>query len=86
MFLVDGVDFLLRTALAILRMNEQELLGCDSVPALYVALESLPTRMWPADKLLQVRTRSLLQWRAVLMRGLVRARRICGRRCSTRTS
>lgn len=53
-FLVDGVDFLLRTALFILRMNEQELLACESVPALYVALESLPTRMWLPDKLLQV--------------------------------
>jgi hypothetical protein len=53
-FLVDGVDFLLRIALAIIRMNEQELLGCGSVPALYVALESLPTRMWPCDRLLLV--------------------------------
>lgn len=53
-FLVEGVDFLLRTALAILRLNEQELLACESIPALYVALESLPTRMWLADKLLQV--------------------------------
>ena len=42
--LVDGVD-LLRTALAVVRMNEQELFGYDSVLALYVALDSLPTRM-----------------------------------------
>ncbi|KAJ3797579.1 GTPase activating rab protein [Lentinula aff. detonsa] len=52
-FLVDGLDVLFRTALAILRSNESELLGCQSVPAVYVALENLPTRMWEADKLLQ---------------------------------
>ncbi|EIN04001.1 TBC-domain-containing protein [Punctularia strigosozonata HHB-11173 SS5] len=52
LFLMDGLDVLFRIALAILKNNEQELLACRSVPALYVALESLPTRMWPADKLL----------------------------------
>ncbi|KAJ3753419.1 GTPase activating rab protein [Lentinula raphanica] len=52
-FLVDGLDVLFRIALAILRSNEAELLGCQSVPAVYVALENLPTRMWEADKLLQ---------------------------------
>jgi small G protein signaling modulator 3 len=53
---VDGLDVLFRIALAILKNNEQELLACKSIPAVYVALESLPTRMWPADKLLSVRT------------------------------
>jgi len=53
-FLVDGLDILFRVALAILRSNEQELLRCESVPAVYVALENLPTRMWEADKLMQV--------------------------------
>jgi small G protein signaling modulator 3 len=52
--LVDGFDVLFRLALAILRIAEDELLRCDSMPAVYVALESLPTRMWPADRLLQV--------------------------------
>ncbi|KAJ4472028.1 GTPase activating rab protein [Lentinula aciculospora] len=52
-FLVDGLDVLFRVALAILRSNEIELLGCQSIPAVYVALENLPTRMWEADKLLQ---------------------------------
>jgi small G protein signaling modulator 3 len=28
---------------------------CESIPAVYVALENLPTRMWQADKLLLVR-------------------------------
>ena len=53
-FMVDGVDVLFRVAFAILRINEQELLRCTSIPAVYVALESLPNRMWEADRLLQV--------------------------------
>ncbi|OCH89615.1 TBC-domain-containing protein [Obba rivulosa] len=53
-FLVDGVDVLFRVAFAILRSSEQELLQCKSIPAVYVALESLPNRMWEADRLLQV--------------------------------
>ncbi|KAG5643082.1 hypothetical protein DXG03_001577 [Asterophora parasitica] len=53
-FLVDGLDVLFRVALGILRSNEQELLQCQSIPAVYVALENLPTRMWEADKLLQL--------------------------------
>ncbi|EEB99078.1 hypothetical protein MPER_01304, partial [Moniliophthora perniciosa FA553] len=31
-----------------------ELLRCQSIPAVYVALENLPTRMWEANKLLQL--------------------------------
>ena len=54
-FLMDGLDVLFRIALGILRSNEAELLRCESVPAVYVSLENLPTRMWEADKLLQVR-------------------------------
>ncbi|CCM04212.1 uncharacterized protein FIBRA_06379 [Fibroporia radiculosa] len=52
-FLVDGLDVLFRIAASILRMNEQELLHCGSIPAVYVALESLPNRMWETDRLLQ---------------------------------
>ncbi|PIL32385.1 hypothetical protein GSI_05631 [Ganoderma sinense ZZ0214-1] len=52
-FMVDGIDVLFRIAFAILRTNEQELLRCASIPAVYVALESLPNRMWEADRLLQ---------------------------------
>lgn len=59
MFLVDGLDVLFRLALGILRKNEPELLACESIPAVYVALESLPTRMWEADKLLQVRAHGI---------------------------
>ena len=53
-FLVDGMDVLFRLAFAILKIGEPELLHCESVPALYVSLESLPTRMWESSKLLQV--------------------------------
>ncbi|KAF8885861.1 rab-GTPase-TBC domain-containing protein [Gymnopilus junonius] len=53
-FFVDGLDVLFRIALAILRNNETELLRCESIPAVYVSLENLPTRMWEADKLLQL--------------------------------
>lgn len=52
-FLVDGIDVLFRVSLAILKSREQELLACGSVPAVYTALENLPTRMWEADRLLQ---------------------------------
>ncbi len=53
--MIDGIDVLFRIAFAILRTNEQELLHCASIPAVYVALESLPNRMWEADRVLQVR-------------------------------
>lgn len=53
-FLVDGLDVLFRVALGILKGNEQELVQCESISAVYVALENLPTRMWQPDKLLQV--------------------------------
>ena len=52
--LLDGLDVLFRVALAVLKSHEAELLRCESIPAVYVALESLPTRMWQPDKLLQV--------------------------------
>ncbi|KAG8212895.1 rab-GTPase-TBC domain-containing protein [Butyriboletus roseoflavus] len=53
-FLVDGLDVLFRIALGILKGNEQELVQCESISAVYVALENLPTRMWQPDKLLQI--------------------------------
>jgi hypothetical protein len=52
--MVDGLDVLYRVALGILLSNEDELLRCGSIPAVYVALENLPTRMWQVDKVLQV--------------------------------
>jgi len=54
--LLDGLDVIFRIALAVLKSHEAELLRCESIPAVYIALESLPTRMWQPDKLLQVRS------------------------------
>ncbi|KAG8914153.1 hypothetical protein FRC01_004198, partial [Tulasnella sp. 417] len=53
-FFVDGMDVLFRVALAILKINEAELLQCDSMPSLYLHFESMTARMWQADKLLKV--------------------------------
>ncbi|KAL5525835.1 hypothetical protein ACEPAG_7172 [Sanghuangporus baumii] len=53
LFFVDGLDVLFRIALGILQISESELLACQSISAVYIALESLPTRMWQPDKLLQ---------------------------------
>lgn len=55
-FFVDGMDVLFRVALAILKVNEAELLRCDSMPSLYVLFENMTARMWQADKLLKVRS------------------------------
>jgi hypothetical protein len=49
------MDVLFRISLAILRTNEADLLKCTSMSGIYTALESIPTRMWDADKLLKVR-------------------------------
>ncbi|THH10048.1 hypothetical protein EW145_g1603 [Phellinidium pouzarii] len=53
LFFVDGLDVLFRVAFGILKANEAELLSCQSISSVYIALESLPTRMWQADRLLQ---------------------------------
>ncbi|EJD06547.1 TBC-domain-containing protein [Fomitiporia mediterranea MF3/22] len=53
LFFVDGLDVLFRIALAVLKTSESELLACQSISAVYISLESLPTRMWQPDKLLQ---------------------------------
>ena len=49
------MDILFRISLSILRMNEADLLKCASISGIYMALGSIPTRMWDADKLLKVR-------------------------------
>lgn len=51
---MDGADVLFRVALAILTMCEEELLLCSSMPSVYIALKSLPTRIWQVEKLIQV--------------------------------
>ncbi|KAF8340494.1 rab-GTPase-TBC domain-containing protein [Cantharellus anzutake] len=53
-FFVEGMDVLFRVAIAIIRINETQLLACDSISSLYIQLESITTRMWHPDKLLKV--------------------------------
>ncbi|KAH7341695.1 rab-GTPase-TBC domain-containing protein [Rhizoctonia solani] len=50
----DKLDALFRIGLAIIRINEPDLLACDSAPALYQYLEGMTARMWQADKLMKV--------------------------------
>ncbi|QRW04023.1 Rab-GTPase-TBC domain protein [Ceratobasidium sp. AG-Ba] len=50
----EGLDALFRIGLAIIRINEPELLACDSTPTLYQYLEGMTARMWQADKLMKV--------------------------------
>ena len=86
-FMIEGIDVLFRIAFAILRTNEQELLHCASIPAVYVALESLPNRMWEADRLLQVR--QLLRPFILCSQCLTlasRRRQTCGARSRTQRS
>lgn len=46
---------LFRVAVAILKINEAELLECDSVSSVYLHLESMTSRMWHPEKLIKVR-------------------------------
>ncbi|KAG9124962.1 hypothetical protein FRC07_009554 [Ceratobasidium sp. 392] len=50
----EGLDALFRIGLAIIRINEPDLLACDSAPTLYQYLEGMTARMWQADKLMKV--------------------------------
>lgn len=49
------MDVLFRVSLAILKIGESDLLRCQSLSSVYSVLESLPTRMWEADRLVKVR-------------------------------
>ncbi|CAE6379883.1 unnamed protein product [Rhizoctonia solani] len=50
----DKLDALFRIGLAIIRINEPDLLACDSASALYQYLEGMTARMWQADRLMKV--------------------------------
>ncbi|CAE6429807.1 unnamed protein product [Rhizoctonia solani] len=50
----DKLDALFRIGLAIIRINEPELLACESASSLYQYLEGMTARMWQADKLMKV--------------------------------
>ncbi|KAG8927397.1 hypothetical protein FRC02_008235 [Tulasnella sp. 418] len=53
-FFVEGMDVLFRIALGVLKLNEAELLKCESTADLYVLFEGMTARMWQADKLIKV--------------------------------
>ncbi|KZP00539.1 TBC-domain-containing protein [Calocera viscosa TUFC12733] len=53
-FFIEGMDALFRIAIAIMQMNEADLLACDSMPSLYTHLENMTARAWQADKLLKM--------------------------------
>ncbi|EJU04958.1 TBC-domain-containing protein [Dacryopinax primogenitus] len=53
-FFIEGIDALFRVAIAIVQMNEVDLLACDSLPSLYTHLENMTARAWQADKLLKM--------------------------------
>lgn len=50
----EGMDVLFRLSFAILKIGESDLLRCQSLSGIYSVLESLPTRMWDADRLLKI--------------------------------
>ncbi|KAF8734222.1 TBC protein, partial [Rhizoctonia solani] len=50
----DKLDALFRIGLAIIRINEPDLLACDSASGLYQYLEGMTARMWQADRLMKV--------------------------------
>ena len=65
----DGMDVLFRIALAILKTGEADLLRCSTMSSLYSVLESLPTRIWDADRLLK----ASLPFHTMTTNGLMRS-------------
>ncbi|ORX38703.1 rab-GTPase-TBC domain-domain-containing protein [Kockovaella imperatae] len=51
-FFVEGHDALFRIALAILKLNEPDLLAADSVSDLFAIINGTTSRLWTADKLI----------------------------------
>ncbi|TXT10778.1 hypothetical protein VHUM_02283 [Vanrija humicola] len=51
-FFVEGHDVLFRVAIAILKINETDLLACDSVGDLFTFISGMTSRLWGADKLI----------------------------------
>lgn len=48
---VEGHDVLFRVAIAILKLNEAEIIACESVGDLFGAISGMTSRLWSADKL-----------------------------------
>lgn len=54
LFFVEGHDCLFRVAIAILKLNEADLLTCDSAGDLFALVGGMTGRLWAAEKLIQV--------------------------------
>ncbi|GHJ85908.1 hypothetical protein NliqN6_2310 [Naganishia liquefaciens] len=50
-FMVEGRDVIPCTVIAILKLGEQGILGCDNVGELFEYLNTITERLWTADKL-----------------------------------
>lgn len=51
-FFVEGHDVLFRVALAIIKLNETELVACEGVSELFKVVSGMTGRLWSADKLI----------------------------------
>ncbi|KAK8854964.1 hypothetical protein IAR55_003704 [Kwoniella newhampshirensis] len=51
-FFVEGHDTLFRVAIAILKLNENEICNCESVSDLFSFISSMTSRLWGADRLI----------------------------------
>lgn len=51
--LIQGKS-LFRVAISILKLNESDILGCDSVSDLFAFVLGMTSRLWAADKLINV--------------------------------
>lgn len=51
-FFVEGHDALFRIAISILKLNETDILGCESVTDLFALVSEMTSRLWGADKLI----------------------------------
>lgn len=49
-----GTVMLFRVAVAILQMNHDEILACDSAASLYALMRSMTSHLYQVDKLLKV--------------------------------
>ncbi|KAK4689732.1 small G protein signaling modulator 3, partial [Tremellales sp. Uapishka_1] len=53
-FFVEGHDTLFRVAVAILKLNEAEIIACETVADLFTFISSMTSRLWAADKLISL--------------------------------
>ena len=51
---MEGRDVLFRVSLAILKMNEPDILAAESLSDLFAFISGVTSRLWAADKLINV--------------------------------